>query len=166
MSKRDYYEILEVEREASDGQIKSAYRKLALKYHPDRNPGDHEAEERFKEAAEAYAVLADKEKRALYDRFGHQGVSSAGRRGRLRSRPSSRISPTSSPGSATSSASVTSSAGGEGAAAVRSEAPIFATTSRSRSRSRATGAETTIQIPREETCETLQRFRRRPRHAS
>ena len=53
MSKRDYYEILEVEREASDGQIKSAYRKLALKFHPDRNPGDHEAEERFKEAAEA-----------------------------------------------------------------------------------------------------------------
>jgi molecular chaperone DnaJ len=78
VSKRDYYEILEVEREASDGQIKSAYRKLALKYHPDRNPGDHEAEERFKEAAEAYAVLADKEKRALYDRFGHQGVTGAG----------------------------------------------------------------------------------------
>jgi len=77
VSKRDYYEILELEREASDGQIKSAYRKLALKYHPDRNPGDHEAEERFKEAAEAYAVLADKEKRSLYDRFGHQGVSGA-----------------------------------------------------------------------------------------
>ncbi len=75
MTKRDYYEILEVGREASEVQIKSAYRKLALKFHPDRNPGDHQAEERFKEAAEAYAVLADKEKRALYDRFGHQGVT-------------------------------------------------------------------------------------------
>jgi molecular chaperone DnaJ len=78
VSKRDYYEILSVEREASDQQIKSAYRKLALRYHPDRNPGDGEAEERFKEAAEAYAVLADREKRALYDRFGHAGVSGAG----------------------------------------------------------------------------------------
>ena len=78
MSKRDYYEILSVEREATDQQIKSAYRKLALRYHPDRNPGDGEAEERFKEAAEAYAVLADREKRALYDRFGHAGVSGAG----------------------------------------------------------------------------------------
>ena len=77
MSKRDYYEILEVEREASDGQIKSAYRKLALKYHPDRNPGDAEAEERFKECAEAYAILADPDKRAAYDRFGHAGVQGA-----------------------------------------------------------------------------------------
>jgi molecular chaperone DnaJ len=78
VSKRDYYEILAVTREASDQQIKSAYRKLALKYHPDRNPGDRDAEERFKEAAEAYAVLADREKRSLYDRFGHAGVSGAG----------------------------------------------------------------------------------------
>ncbi len=77
MSKRDYYEILAVEREASDQQIKSAYRKLALKYHPDRNPGDGDAEEKFKEAAEAYAVLADRDKRSLYDRFGHAGVSGA-----------------------------------------------------------------------------------------
>ncbi len=77
MSKRDYYEILSVERTASDGEIKSAYRKLALKYHPDRNPGDKQAEERFKECAEAYAVLADVEKRAAYDRYGHAGVSSA-----------------------------------------------------------------------------------------
>lgn len=77
MSKRDYYEILGVSRSAADGEIKSAYRKLAMKYHPDRNPGDKAAEERFKEAAEAYAVLADGEKRALYDRFGHAGVSSA-----------------------------------------------------------------------------------------
>ena len=78
MSKRDYYEVLGVERQATEQQIKSAYRKLALKHHPDRNPGDPAAEEQFKEAAEAYAVLADAEKRSLYDRFGHAGVSAAG----------------------------------------------------------------------------------------
>jgi molecular chaperone DnaJ len=77
VSKRDYYEVLGVERSASDSEVKSAYRKLALKYHPDRNPGDHAAEEKFKEAAEAYAVVADPEKRQMYDRFGHAGVSSA-----------------------------------------------------------------------------------------
>lgn len=77
MSKRDCYEVLGVARDATDQQIKSAYRKLALKYHPDRNPGDHTAEERFKEAAEAYAILADRDKRSLYDRFGHAGVSGA-----------------------------------------------------------------------------------------
>ena len=74
MSKRDYYEILGVERDSTEQQIKSAYRKLALKHHPDRNPGNREAEESFKEAAEAYAVLADREKRSMYDRFGHAGV--------------------------------------------------------------------------------------------
>ncbi|HET7696214.1 MAG TPA: molecular chaperone DnaJ [Vicinamibacterales bacterium] len=74
MSKRDYYEILGVGRDATDQQIKSAYRKLALKHHPDRNPGDKKAEEAFKEAAEAYAVISDPEKRAAYDRFGHAGV--------------------------------------------------------------------------------------------
>ena len=78
MSKRDYYEILGVERQATDQQIKSAYRKLALKFHPDRNPGDAKAEEAFKEAAEAYAVLADAQKRGLYDRFGHAGVNAGG----------------------------------------------------------------------------------------
>jgi len=78
VSKRDYYEVLGIGRDSTDQQIKSAYRKLALKYHPDRNPGDHTAEERFKEAAEAYAVLADAQKRELYNRFGHAGVSGAG----------------------------------------------------------------------------------------
>jgi molecular chaperone DnaJ len=77
VSKRDYYEVLGIARTATEQEIKSAYRKLALKYHPDRNPGDKTAEERFKEAAEAYAVLADAEKRAAYDRFGHAGVGAA-----------------------------------------------------------------------------------------
>jgi len=77
VSKRDYYEILGIAKTASDSDIKSAYRKLAMKYHPDRNPGDTVAEEKFKEAAEAYAILADAEKRSLYDRFGHAGVRSA-----------------------------------------------------------------------------------------
>ncbi len=77
MSKRDFYDVLGVSRTASEQDIKSAYRKLALQYHPDRNPGDKAAEERFKEAAEAYAVLADPDKRARYERFGHAGVSGA-----------------------------------------------------------------------------------------
>ena len=77
MSKRDYYDILEVEQTATDQEIKSAYRRLALKYHPDRNPGVKTAEEQFKEAAEAYAVLADTDKRHLYDRFGHAGLGAA-----------------------------------------------------------------------------------------
>ena len=75
MSKRDYYLVLGVARDASDQDIKSAYRKLALKYHPDRNAGDKAAEDKFKEAAEAYSVLADPDKRARYDRFGHAAVS-------------------------------------------------------------------------------------------
>ena len=74
----DYYEILGCERNASEQEIKSAYRKLALKYHPDRNPGDKEAEERFKEAAEAYSVLGDPEKRQRYDAYGHAGLGGAG----------------------------------------------------------------------------------------
>ena len=77
MSKRDYYEILEVSRTATVVEIKSAYRKQAMKFHPDRNPGDKIAEENFKQCAEAYAILADTEKRSLYDRFGHAGVKSA-----------------------------------------------------------------------------------------
>ena len=74
MSKRDYYEILNVERTATDAEIKRAYRSLAVQYHPDKNPGDAAAEEKFKECAEAYSVLSDAQKRASYDRFGHQGV--------------------------------------------------------------------------------------------
>jgi len=77
-TRRDYYEVLGVGREASEQEIKSAYRKLALKYHPDRNPGDHEAEDRFKEAAEAYGVLGDAEKRRRYDTYGHSAVSGPG----------------------------------------------------------------------------------------
>ncbi|HZR58666.1 MAG TPA: molecular chaperone DnaJ [Terriglobales bacterium] len=76
--KRDYYEILGVSRESSDQEIKSAYRKLALQYHPDRNPNNPDAEEKFKEASEAYAVLCDGEKRATYDRFGHAGLGGNG----------------------------------------------------------------------------------------
>lgn len=78
MTERDYYEVLNVSRQASDTEIKHAYRKLAMRYHPDRNPGDAEAEAKFKEAAEAYEVLSDPEKRARYDRFGHAGMGGMG----------------------------------------------------------------------------------------
>jgi molecular chaperone DnaJ len=74
MSKRDYYEILNVTRTATEVEIKRAYRQMAVQHHPDKNPDDHTAEEKFKEAAEAYSVLSDPQKRAAYDRFGHQGV--------------------------------------------------------------------------------------------
>ena len=77
MSKRDFYEILGIDRGASEADIKKAYRKLAIKYHPDKNPDDSSAESRFKEAAEAYEVLSDQNKRAKYDRFGHAGVGGA-----------------------------------------------------------------------------------------
>jgi molecular chaperone DnaJ len=77
MSKRDYYEVLSVSRTCTEQELKSAYRRLAVKYHPDKNPGDASAEEKFKEAAEAYSVLSDAEQRRRYDRFGHAGVSSS-----------------------------------------------------------------------------------------
>lgn len=81
MEKRDYYEVLGVSKSADATEIKKAYRKLALKYHPDKNPGDKEAEEKFKEAAEAYDVLSNEEKKRRYDQFGHAGVGGAGQGG-------------------------------------------------------------------------------------
>ena len=77
MEKRDYYEVLEVEKTATVEEIKKAYRKKAIQYHPDKNPGDKVAEEKFKEAAEAYDVLSNADKRARYDQFGHAGMSGA-----------------------------------------------------------------------------------------
>lgn len=76
--KRDYYEVLGVSKDASESELKTAYRKLALKYHPDRNPGDNAAEDNFKEAAEAYQVLHDSQKRQIYDQYGHQGLEGSG----------------------------------------------------------------------------------------
>jgi molecular chaperone DnaJ len=77
MAKRDYYKVLDVPRNASEADIKKAYRRLAMKFHPDRNPGDKEAEESFKEAKEAYEVLSDEQKRAIYDQHGHDGIDAA-----------------------------------------------------------------------------------------
>ena len=81
MVKRDYYEVLGVEKTASVEEIKKAYRKKAIQYHPDKNPGDKQAEENFKEAAEAYDVLSDPQKRQRYDQFGHAGVGGASQGG-------------------------------------------------------------------------------------
>ena len=78
MSKRDYYEVLEVSKTATAEEVKKAYRKKAIQYHPDKNPGDKTAEEKFKEAAEAYEVLSDPQKRQRYDQFGHAGVGGNG----------------------------------------------------------------------------------------
>ena len=78
MAKRDYYEVLGIERSASADDIKRTYRRLAIKYHPDKNPGDKEAEAKFKECAEAYEVLSDPDKRKRYDQFGHDGLRGAG----------------------------------------------------------------------------------------
>jgi molecular chaperone DnaJ len=78
VTKRDYYEVLGVSRGAGEQELKACYRKLALQFHPDRNPGDHTAEEKFKEAAEAYGVLSDPQKRAAYDAYGHQGLNNMG----------------------------------------------------------------------------------------
>lgn len=81
MAKRDFYEVLGVSKSASESEIKKAYRQMALKYHPDKNPDDKEAEEKFKEAAEAYEVLSNPEKKARYDQYGHAGMGGAGNGG-------------------------------------------------------------------------------------
>src|SRR5690606_37003226 len=78
MSKRDYYKVLGVARPATEAEIKKAYRRLAMKFHPDRNPDDRQAEERFKEAKEAYETLTDPQKRAIYDQYGHEGLAARG----------------------------------------------------------------------------------------
>jgi molecular chaperone DnaJ len=77
MAKRDYYKVLDLARNASEAEIKKSYRRLAMKFHPDRNPGDHEAEEKFKEAKEAYEVLSDAQKRGVYDQYGHAGIAAS-----------------------------------------------------------------------------------------
>ena len=78
MSKRDYYEVLGVQKNASEAELKKAYRQMAMKFHPDKNPGNKEAEDKFKEAAEAYDVLSTPEKKQRYDQFGHQGANGGG----------------------------------------------------------------------------------------
>jgi molecular chaperone DnaJ len=155
VTKRDYYEVLGVERQATEQQIKSAYRKLALKYHPDRNPGDKQAEDRFKEAAEAYAVLADGQKRSLYDRFGHAGVSGAGAGG-------AGFDPTifadfsdifANLGDVFGFGDIFGGRRRRGGAQRGSDLRYDLEITFEES---ARGTETTIQIPREETCETCQ----------
>jgi len=145
VSKRDYYEVLGVARDASEQDIKSAYRKLALKHHPDRNQGDGAAEEKFKEAAEAYAVLADDDKRARYDRFGHAGVQGAG-------------GPGVNPDIFTDFSDILGDFFGFGGGGARRGGPARGADLRfdleiSFDES-FTGTETTIQIPREENCDT------------
>ena len=78
MAKRDYYKVLDVARTATEVEIKKSYRRLAMKFHPDRNPNDHEAEDKFKECKEAYEVLSDAQKRAIYDQHGHEGLAARG----------------------------------------------------------------------------------------
>jgi molecular chaperone DnaJ len=151
VSKRDYYEVLGVGRDATEAQLKSAYRKLAVKYHPDKNPGNADAEERFKEAAEAYAVLCDPQKRAAYDRYGHAGVSGVGAGG---------FDPSAFAGFEDIFGSLGDlfgfgdmfggrrrRGGPQRGSDLRYDLEISFEES-------YTGAETTIQIPREETCDT------------
>ena len=155
MEKRDYYEILGVHRNASDTEIKKAYRKLALQFHPDKNAGDKEAEDRFKEISEAYSVLSDPQKRVTYDQYGHAGLGNGGG----------------------------FSSGGFGGSPFEDIfgdlfGDIFGGRARSRGRGRrgddlrynlsikfeeaAFGLETKIQIPRYETCATCQGSGARP----
>ena len=140
MAKRDYYTVLGVNRDASEEDIKKSYRKLAMKHHPDRNPDDKGAEEKFKEAKEAYEVLSDAKKRAAYDQFGHAGVDpSAGfgaGRGRAASAAGPRASAASPTRSATSSARSSARSAAGAAATASIAAPTCATTSSSRSRTR------------------------------
>lgn len=156
MSTRDYYEILGVGRDASEQDIKGAYRKLALKNHPDRNPGDKAAEERFKEAAEAYSVLADPEKRERYNRFGHAGVSGNGGPGAGGFNPDM----------FSDFSDILGDFFGFGGGGGRRQGPARGSDLRfdleiSFDESYA-GTETTIQIPREENCETCKGTRAEP----
>ncbi|HYB96044.1 MAG TPA: molecular chaperone DnaJ [Vicinamibacterales bacterium] len=146
MSKRDYYEVLDVARNAGEQEIKSAYRKLALKYHPDRNPGDKKAEEKFKEAAEAYAILSDADKRARYDRFGHAGVG-GGPQGFDPSQFSGFEDIFGGLGDIFGFGSSGRRAGPQRGADLRYDLEI-------KFEQAAKGVETTIQIPRHETCES------------
>ena len=146
MSKRDYYEILEVTSTATDQEIKSSYRKLALKFHPDRNQGDKTAEERFKEAAEAYAILSDAEKRARYDRFGHAGVGGAAQ-GFDPSQFSGFEDIFGGLGDIFGFGGASRRSGPQRGADLRYDLEI-------KFEQAATGVETNIQIPRHETCET------------
>ena len=151
MSKRDYYEVLGISRKATEGELKTAYRKLAMQHHPDRNPGDKIAEEKFKEAAEAYAILADASKRAAYDRFGHAGVSAAAGAG-AGFDPETFGDFADILGNMFGFGDLFGSrrrGGPQRGADLRYDLEISFKES-------ATGAEPTIQIPRQETCETCQ----------
>ena len=158
MSKRDYYEILEVSRTATDQEIKSSYRKLALKFHPDRNQGDKKAEENFKEAAEAYAILSDGDKRARYDRFGHAGVGN-GAQGFDPSQFSGFEDIFGGLGDIFGFGGGSRRAGPQRGADLRYDLEI-------QFEQAAKGVETNVQIPRQETCESLQGQWRRARHVA
>jgi molecular chaperone DnaJ len=149
VSTRDYYEVLGVSKNASESDIKSAYRKQALKYHPDRNQGNDEAEAKFKEAAEAYSVLADADKRARYDRFGHAGVAGAA------SQPGG---PGFNPDIFADFSDIFGDFFGFGGGRRQAGGPERGTDLRFDLEipfdDSFTGTETTIQIPREESCET------------
>ena len=119
MAKRDYYEVLGVDRGASADEIKKAYRKAALKFHPDKNPGDKDAEEKFKEAAEAYDVLSNPDKKARYDQFGHEGMGAGASRWKIFSASSAISSAAISVAAAVSVVSAEGVEAATGSAAVR-----------------------------------------------